>query len=494
MSHTPETIDQLRARLAGLTGPARVEPLGNLAQKLLQRATSTSLESASSRADLDEAIRHMDEAYGHLRAGDPLRPQVGAVLAYALAFRESTRGGGADRPRTTALLEESIAHGKFPTSFLALLRVLLAMALINSAQDRLTGMTSLSPIDMIAGRRSPAPAPEADRAEQLLAEVLRTPGVSKDILDMAGLLSQMCGLMKALLGLGSAPLDLSTMQGMFATFADLQGRMGSAGGSGILGMLRHGLQPGSGGILDIAPEELPVIIMEDTPTPPSTPREQRPSHADPVAVPQAPARDDMLRSLVEVLSLGRDDRGPWHAASLLLVPDAPAPDVETVDTAIAMASEVLESDGGALSEEDTALAHFLYAIALCLRQRSDAAGVEYEFESTDYELGARSLLSAVRALPVDHPAVPVVLRSLGAFLAPERPLAGLDALAAGFTGRLDSLLANGNLPADRTAELHALRCACRAAFAAAELRKAVAGLPADYPWPVSLKAAVTLLG
>jgi hypothetical protein len=277
-------------------------------------------------------------------------------------------------------------------------------------------------------------------------------------------------------------MDLSALQGMFGRLADLQARF-RAGGAGIFGMMRHALEPGAG-ILDLPPVEHPVIIMEDSDDEPPDPRAQTPAPVAP-----ASTQGDVLRSLVELLSLERDGQSAWQAAATLLRPDAVAPDVETVDTAIAIASEVVESESTELSEEDVALAHFVYAVALYLRQRADS-----ERESADYEPSAQALLSAVRVLPADHPELPVVLRSLGAFLDPERPLAGLEALAAGFTGRLDTLLATGNLPEDRRAELHALRCACRAAFAAAELRKAVNALPADYPWPVSLKAAAQLLG
>jgi hypothetical protein len=482
MSQSTETIDELRARLAGLTGPARVVPLGILAQKLAQRMMTMPLELPAARADLDEAIRCTDEAYGYHREGDPQRPQAAAFLGYLLAFREMQVPGGKDRPRAIALIEKAISHRNFPAPYLAMLRVLLAMLLITSSQDQLTGMVSLSPVDMLAGRRSPAVTPDVDRAEQLLRTVRETPGVSTDVFDMADMLLQMCELMKGLLGLGSKPLDLSAMQGMFARFADLQGRF-NAGGAGVFGLMRKALEPGAG-ILDVPPDELPVLIVEDsTEESAETPREQTPAVAPP-----RPTQGHLLRSLVESLSLERDGQNAWDTTAQLLLPDSDALDVETVDDAIALASEVVESDDAELSEEDSALAHFVHATAMCLRQRADSAG-----DGTDYELGARALLSAVRTLPADHPALPVVLRSLGAFLAPERPLAGLDALAAGFTGRLDAVLATANLPADRVAELHALRCACRAAFAAAELRKAVDGLPTDYPWPVSLKAAAQLL-
>lgn len=483
MSQSTETIDELRARLAGLTGPARVEPLGNLAQKLVQRMINTPLESTSARADLDEAIRCTDEVYGYHREGDPDRPRVAGFLGYLLAFREMQVRGGSERPRAIALIKEALSHQNFPGFYLAMLRVLLAMLLIANTQDRLMGMMSLSPVDMLAGQRSPAAAPDLDQAEQLLRTVRETSGVSIDTSDMADMLLQMCELTKALLGIGTKPMDLSSMQSMFARFADLQARF-NAGGAGVFGMMRDVLAPGAG-ILDMPRDEVPVLIMEDsTGESAEAPREQIP-----VTAPPSPAQGTLLRSLVDSLSLERDGQSPWHTTAQLLLPDADLPDVETVDNAIALASEVVESEEAALSEEDIALAYFVYATALCLRQRGDS-----DSDGTDYELGAQALLSAVRALPADHPELPVVLRSLGAFLAPERPLAGLDALAAGFTGRLDAVLATGNLPEDRKAELHALRCACRAAFAAAELRKAVNGLPTDYPWPVSLKAAAQLLG
>ncbi|MCG8915223.1 hypothetical protein L6E12_05390 [Actinokineospora sp. PR83] len=482
MPQSTETIDELRARLAGLTGPARVEPLSSLAQKLFHRVTTTPLESPSARADLDEAIRCTDEVYGHHRDGDPQRPQVAALLGFMLSLREMQVRSGDDRSRAVALMEEALAHGKFAASYLSVLRVLLAMLLVAGMQDRLMGMVSLSPIDMMAGRRAPAAVPDLGRAEQLLRTVGETPGVSTDVADMADLMLQMCDLMKTMLGLGTRPMDLSSMQGLFTRLATLQRRF-NAGGAGVFGWMRTALEPGAG-ILDVPRAEVPVVIIEeDTAGHVDAPREQVA-----VAAPPQPTQSDLLRSLVELLSLERNGHSAWDTAARLLLPDSEAPDVETVDTAIALAGEVLESDDPDLSDEDTALAHFVYATALCLRHRADPTE-----DGADCEFGAQALLSAVRALPADHPDQPVVLRSLGAFLVPQRPLAGLDALAAGFTGRLDALLATGNLPEDRRAELHALRCACRAAFAASELRKAVAALPADYPWPVSLKAAAQLL-
>jgi hypothetical protein len=483
MPQSTETIDELRARLAGLTGSARVEPLGILAQKLFQRMSSAPLESPSARADLDEAIQCSDEVYSHHHERDPQRPQVAAFLGFLLAFREAQVRGGGERLRAIALIDEAIAHGRFAVSYLAMLRVLLAMMLVTNSQDQLMGMGSLSAIDMMAGRRSPAAMPDIDRAEQLLATVRETPGVSADVSDMADLMLQMCEMVKAILGLGTRPIDLSAMQGMFTRLGDLQGRF-NAGGAGFFGMMRKALEPGAG-ILDLPHEERPVIILEDNADASvDAPRERTPAPAAPQST-----QGDLLHSLVELLSLERDGQSAWNAVAQLLLPDSDALDVETVDTAIGLASEVLESDDATLSEEDIALAHFVYATALCLRQRADSAG-----DGSDYVVGAQALLSAVRALPADHPEVPVVLRSLGAFLDPDRPLTGLDTLGAGFTGRLDALLATGNLSEDRKAELHALRCACRAAFAAVELRKAVDGLPANYPWPVPLKAAAQLFG
>ncbi|MGV9365775.1 hypothetical protein [Amycolatopsis sp. NPDC003731] len=478
MSQSTESIDELRVRLAGLQGPSRMEPLGNLAQKLFQRVAGTRLDAPSARADLDEAIRCGEEVYGYHRDGDPLRPRVAAFLGYMLGFRDLQIRGGADRPRAVALIEEAIANGKFPASWSAMLRVLLALLLISESQDRLTGMVSMSPVEMLAGRRSPAAVPEVDRAEELLREVRATSGISADVSEMADLMLQMCELMKMMLGLGTKPMDLSALGGMFARFTDLQQRF-QDGGAGIFGIMRQTLEPGAG-ILDMPADERPVLVIEDDTEPPAeAPHEP----VTPVAVPQ-PKRHDLLRSLLELLSLEQDGRGAWAATARLLLPGSEFPGVETVDEAVALASEVMESDESALSEEDSALAGFVYAAALCLRHRADPEG-----DGTDCVLGAEALLSAVRALPAGHPEVPVVLRSLGAFLTTERPLAALDAVAAGFTGRFDAVLATESLPADLKAELHALRCACRAAFAGTELRRAVEGLPGSYPWPVSLKAA-----
>ncbi|MGW4393871.1 hypothetical protein ACWEHA_01180 [Amycolatopsis nivea] len=476
MPQTTETIDELRARLATLSGPARTEPLGSLAQKLFQRMANAPSDSLAARADLDEAIRCADEVHGHHREDDPQRPQVAAFLGFLLAFRVVRFGDGTDRTRAVALLEEALAQGRFQVSYFGILRLVLAILLFTGAQGQLTGMLAQNPADLLSGRRSPAALPDIDRAEELLGTVRETPGVSADVSEMAELLQELCGLMKAMLGLGGQPVGLSSMQGLFAKFTDLQARM-SSGGAGFFGLMHQALESGVG-VLDRRPDEVPVIILEDAAEEsPEASREEAPAEDPP-----QPAQADLVRSLVASLSL--DGRDTWRAAAELLLPDSPPPAVESVDTAIALASEVLESETAELSEEDTAFTHFAHAVALCLRQRADPEG-----DGSDYDLGARALLSAARALPIDHPELPVVLRSLGAFLPPDRPLAGLDALAAGFTGRLDALLGSGSLAADRTAELHALRCACRTAFAAAELRKAVEGLPADYPWPVSLKAA-----
>ncbi|RSN46043.1 hypothetical protein DMC64_14975 [Amycolatopsis sp. WAC 04197] len=483
MPQTTETIDELRARLAGLTGPARTEPLGNLAQKLYQRMMTVPVESPSARADLDEAIRCADEVYGYHREDDPQRPQVAGFLGFLLAFRDSQVRSGGERSRAITLIEEAITRGTFAVNYSAILRVLLGMLLITNSEHRLTAMLSQSPIDMLTGRRSPAANPDLDRAEQLLLNVRETAGVTADILDMAELLLQMCELMKTLLGIGTNPFDLTAMQGFFGRFAELKRRF-DTGGTGVFGLMRTALEPGAG-ILDMPREEVPVIIMEDDgEESANTPLEQTPA-----ATPPLPARHDLMRSLVQSLSLDQNGEDTWHNTARFLLPGSTAPGVEIVDDTVALASEVMESDDVDLSEEDTALAHFVYATFLCLRQRADPDG-----DGTDYELGTEALLTAVRALPADHSAVPVMLRSLGAFLSPKRPLAGLEPVAAGFTGRLDAALAAGDLAADRAAELHALRCVCRAAFAAAELRKAIEGLPADYPWPVSLTAAARPLG
>src|SRR6266702_1987441 len=225
MPQSTETIEQLRARLAGMKkGPARIEPLGNLAQKLFQRMMTAPLESPGTRADLDEAIECAGEIYEYHQDGDPQRPQVAAFLGYMLTFRSFHVQDTSGRERAMELLDEAIAYERFPVPYLAMLRVLLAMQLITGSQSQLTGTVSLSPIDMMAGRRSPAAMPDVDRAEQLLQTVRETSGVSKDVSDMAEALPQICELMKALLGLGTRPMALSAMQGLFSRLTDLQGR------------------------------------------------------------------------------------------------------------------------------------------------------------------------------------------------------------------------------------------------------------------------------
>lgn len=478
MHQNSETIEELRARLAGLTGPARVEPLSSLMQRLLHRMMTAPLESPSAKADLDEAIRCADEVHGHHREGDPRRPQIAALLGYLLCVHAAMSGATDQVSRAIQLLEEAIDHGRFAVSYLALLREMLAMQLIQRSQARLLDLGSRSPIDLLTGRRSPAAVPDLDRAEQLLRTVRETPGVSTDVSDSADVLLELCELVRGLLGFGGGIHDLSAMQNVFARFADLQKRL-NADRAGIFGGIRD-LLDSSAGIIDIPPEDRPVIIVEGSA---DESAEVPHEHAPTAAAPQ-PTQSDLLRCLMASLSLEADGQSAWNTAARLLLPDTDPPAVETVDHAIALASEVIESEDTELSEEDIALVHFVHATALCLRGRADPEG-----DGADHEYGAQALLSAVRVLPADHPEASVVLRSLGAFLAPERPLAGLDTLAAGFTGRFDTLLATGNVPADRRAELHALRCACRAAFATAELRRAVEELPPGYPWPASLKAA-----
>ncbi len=127
MPQSTETIEQLRARLAGMKkGPARIEPLGNLAQKLFQRMMTAPLESPGTRADLDEAIECAGEIYEYHQDGDPQRPQVAAFLGYMLTFRSFHVQDTSGRERAMELLDEAIAYERFPVPYLAMLRVLLA--------------------------------------------------------------------------------------------------------------------------------------------------------------------------------------------------------------------------------------------------------------------------------------------------------------------------------------------------------------------------------
>ncbi|XVV04479.1 hypothetical protein ACQPW3_03420 [Actinosynnema sp. CA-248983] len=468
MSSVDGVITRLRAELGGLAGAARVEPLSRLGQALVQRFTQNGLAAPTALSDLNDAVAAFEEVLTHVGERDPLRANVVMLLGFALSARNSYMKDGRDLDASIEHLGGALESAGIPPASAAGARMMLGQQYLTRAMSRMaTGQSMIGMLTAAAGRTE---IPDVDRAVECFRAVVDGPAISDDFRDMAQMSLEMAEAVRAILGGSPGGYDLGNMMAAMGKLQELQQRFGSGGKPGY-GPFRfedvfNFSNPGR--LLNMDPLDHPVAVVEGT-------VEETGSRASaPVEPEPEPEPVDLRGVLRKRLGLAEP---VWESAAGLLVADVPAVDV--VDEVVAIAGTVVDED-----DDADVVDWFLVAVTLHLRHRLDPGG-------DDRRAGADALLTAARKAPADHPALPVVLRSLGAFLDADRPLGGvLDAVAAGFAGRFDAVLAGGGVTdPDEWADLHALRCVCRAAWAVAEAGRAVDRLSPGYPWPGPLKAA-----
>ncbi|MGX7826039.1 hypothetical protein ACTG9Q_13190 [Actinokineospora sp. 24-640] len=472
MSMLDDQIAGLRAELAGLRGAVRLEPLIRLAKALAERSMRNRPGTPAAIPDLSSAIEVMDEAHGLVAATDPANASASGVLGYLLGLRATQTGDERDRERAIILLDGAVDAPHLPVAFVAVARIVLGTQYLTRAMAPMARLVSMSPMDMFAARASGGSTADLDRAERHLHAARAAGSADGAVNEFIDAILTMCKTMRVLLGGGLGGMDFTELTRAFTTMRDLQQRAGpSAGIPGTVGMPDLLSLARTDIFATLDPLTLPVPVVEGRVTEAEAPVVPQP---DPVAPVEA---GGLRRKLRELLIPGTDDGEAWEAMAALLLPDAPVLAVADVDEAVALATSVLDhADGADPDGAGPAWDWFLLAVSLHLRDRVDGGG-------GDRAAGAEALLGAARKVPMGHPAALVVLRSLGAFLDRERPMAALAQTASGFTGRFDAVLAAqpGAGEAER-AQLHALRCLCRAAWAVAELGRAAEALPDGFPW------------
>lgn len=489
-------IDQARAKLANLDGPVRVPALVELGQALMAECTRLGPAGPAAKPDLDASIDAFDEAYGYLDTGDPARAQIAGLLGFQLTNRFGAHGG-AERDRETAIhvLEEALSFPDLPVQLRGITRLSLGQLYLT----RTVGSLQTGGFSVLArsGQAAPAEAvADADRAGACLRAVIDDDAIGDEFTVIARTLLEMTEAVRAMfdaMGGDLATFDLNRLSRVFTMLQGMQARMQQQGPVGYR-LPAADLIPMAGTTLaSLDPLDRPVAVVQGRQTADvgASPIERR--------TPPPPAPPDaaeLRRSLHALLSPASGEEEIWNSAAELLRPGAPAPDAATADEMVALASTISElaprpdpaggsDSGGEPDPAAAAIDAYLLAVTLLLRGRAGG-----DSDGADRRAGSEELLAAAQAIPLDHPAAMVILRSLGAFLREARPLDDVvTGIAGKYADRLDRAIATGVAEPEDLVTLHALRCLCRAAEVLAELRQATRVVPAEYPWLAPIKAA-----
>lgn len=476
-----EVIARLRAELDGLTGAARLVPLTKLGQALTQRLWRLGMGTPAVLTDLNDAIAVFTEAHGYMRDDDNLRGNVAALLGLLLGTRHSAyTNDERDCEHGTRMLEEALAWPNLAAPLRGMCRIQLGQLSIMKAM--LVFQAPGAAMGLVTGSVPPGVAGEADRAVECFRQVLADPTTTEEMTEAAESMLAMAETVRTTVGsTGAAGLDLQRLMDAMAKMQKLRDRFTQGAGPG-------GFR-GTGSFLAFSDIQS-IVTMDPIDRPVPVMRAAAPVREPEPRVPVAPAsadHDDLRRVLHGKLAGDGAAEPVWMSAAALLLPEAPTPDVDAIDELVALARMVVDETA---DEADVAAVDwFVLAVTLCLRDRVDRDG-----DRADRLAGAESLVTAVRTVPPGHPAHVVMLRSLGAFLDEGHPLGGaLEVVAEEFADRLDAAITARvtDDPAD-LATLHALRCLCRTATAAAELGRAA--VPPDYPWHTALRSASRIVG
>ncbi len=482
-----DIIAKLRAELGGLSGAARLMPLLRLGQALGERYWRLGHGTPAALPDLNAAIAALREAHGYMADGDGMRAHVAGMLGWQLSARHTISDAEEDRETGIAMLEEAVAAPNLPAIFAAMCRLALAGLHIGRLTPVIQKFFQEPGMAMRVLTQGVAPedsahAAHAARAVECLRGVLDAEPINDMVTETAQAMLAMAETMQMLLAGPDGGLDLQRFMEAAGALQRLQSRFTPNGrpGPGFRGtesFLAFGdLQK----MMTLPALDRPVSFVRQAEPAPQSAAVPVPSRR-----PAGPVdREQLRRSLHDAL-VGTDGTEPvWACAAALLRPGSPTPAVDVVDEVVALARMIVDTEDAATAED-----WFVLAVALLFRDRLDQDG-----DRADRLAGADSLLTAVKKVPVDHPAATTMLQALGAFVDEDRPFGGvLEAVAEDFADRLDAALTAGVAKdAAELATLHALRCLCRAATAMAEFGRAA--VPPDYPWQHVLKAAARAAG
>jgi hypothetical protein len=387
-----DDVETLRARLLGLSGPARTRTLLELGQQLGSRYWRTGPGQPAALPDLDATIAALDEAYGYLDPGDGLRGQVASNLGWMLATRHLAHGG-ADRDRETGLhlLEEALAFPQLQPVLQATVRVVLGQLYLS----RVTAALKSSGFAMTAlqSGQPPAEAADADRAAACFREILAGPPVNADVTRVAETMLTLTEAIQTMLGGfggGLAGFDMTKMMQAMAAMQRIQEQQtrGPAAGAAVLPPMPSFFDADNLARMD--PLDRPVSVV-DGPEPPRTdvhrPRREAPPAEDPA----------------ELRRVLRGRLAPDGDFAALLTPGPPPDDL---DDLVALATTI------AYDPEPTGLDLLLLAVTLILRDRvDDGDGWGDQNGHPDLRTATDWLAKAARTLLAEDPAeVPLLLR------------------------------------------------------------------------------------
>jgi hypothetical protein len=369
-----DEIEELRARLSRLSGPARVPLLHELGQALAQRHWRTGVGTPAARPDLDAAIEAFQECCRWLRPDDGYRPliagQLGQLLAnrYAIYLTAET-----DRETGLQLMTEALAAVRAPVHR-DLLRLELGQLHLGRVVCDLRSAQRLVAAMRTSARDSYAA--EADQATAYFQVVLDGPS-SEEIAAAA----------RALLELAAVVKELAGAVGGFDA-----GRLTRA----VLGVQRTRKRlaevPHAGDLQAADFVDRPVAHVR------AREPERAPRPAPPRPEPVTLGVDDLRRALRERIVRGAD---LWTAISWRLRPDA-ASDARLVDDWVALATLVRHHGG------ETATDRLLLAAGLYLRGRL--------WDEQDWPDAAAHLRAIADRLPAEPPTVVALAAELAARL------------------------------------------------------------------------------
>jgi hypothetical protein len=429
-------LDALRAAVDRHEGPARAQPLMALGQALAQRYWQVGPGSPAAEPYLDEAIRVLDEAYGHLEPGQFPRGMQASMLGWLHGIRHAAHGGPvADRERGINLLDEALGFPQLPQMLQLLARMILGQLLLS----RVT--TSMRSGDfMMRALRSGLSGEEkasADRAVACFREILDAPAASAELTTLA---RTMLGLAEALqsfagglgggLAAGPGGLDLGRLMQSFAGLQNLMQQAGAPSPGTGFGRIPSPFDLAADDLAALPPRERPVTVIEGAVPPAAAAPAEPVVHSRP-AEPRTPAAT-FRAAFLELLP------GSGVAALLELLDRGADAGVETVDELAALAGSLVDAPGAVGTDR------LLLAVALYLRHAVDPGGGWGDGDADDLRDARESLLDAAEAVAGERADTVAVAHRLATLLDEQQPARGVRSrLAERFAGVAKALRAVG---------------------------------------------------
>jgi hypothetical protein len=413
MSMSGDRPEQIRAKLATLKGPARVGPLMELAQELVNRYWEIGPGRPEALPLLNEAIQVSTEAYGYFDAQDPWRRPMAARLGTLIGARHLGHGSPDDeRRRAIALLEDGLRLVQPAPALEIICRTTLGQLYLVGTSRALNGVNLAA---LNAGTALP-PGAEADvdRAIGQFRKVLDSPGVPAEAHQVAESLLKLARALGTIVSALRGGASMDTMNKIMEAVTVIQrfhqeqsARAGRGWATGVVPLYD------ADRLAEADPLDRPVMMMNVKPAAAPEPR-ARSERTPPAGDRMAPLRSRLRDTIAHGGEL-------FAAIEALLAPDARPPGADDVDDIVALATAVVDS--GRANRTD----HLLLALGLLLRARLWGAPANHR----DVDDAADHLLRAAGS-----PAPPGAIRVMRALAA------ALDALrpATGAAARLATLL------------------------------------------------------